>query len=131
MKLFELTTGVIAAVILALGVGHYMNNNKVEEEPVMEETKATVDVWFKITIINPAALHEDPENQQIDGYYDFETEAPCDEESGYICALKLRTGEDPEDFVNMSVDEVINIEQIATYTLPGNLPEYSYFDEQP
>lgn len=47
MKLFELTSGFIAAVLIALGAYQYVNNATVEEEPgVKGEAQFTTDPGF-------------------------------------------------------------------------------------
>jgi len=48
MKVFELTSGFIAAVVIALGVYSYVNDTKVEEEPVVKNQVANIQAteWF-------------------------------------------------------------------------------------
>src|SRR5690606_21728071 len=54
MKLYELTSGVIAAVLIALGAYQYVNKTTVEEEPVVKEsveiTKPlnVVYMWYQL-----------------------------------------------------------------------------------
>ena len=78
MKLFELTSGFIAAVVVALGVNYYVNNATVEEEPVVTEAvnKVANLHWYQ---------------RQVDGSYTYdglrpEPSSECDGESDDICA---------------------------------------------
>ncbi|SEL23900.1 hypothetical protein [Parapedobacter koreensis] len=90
MKVFELTSGVIAAVVIALGVNYYVNNAKVEEEPVVKkEERLTTPpgVW----ILNS------------EGNYVYREELPpagdCEETLPNPChAEKLTESDIPEEF---------------------------------
>lgn len=132
MKIFELFSGFIAAIVIALGAGLYVNQvASVGEELVVEETvKEVVQVerWVKIEFINNNPLeHDNPMNQKIVGMYQAEVEAPCDEESGTICALKLLMDEDieEEDLEDLTVEDALE-DDLVEYT-DSTYPEYSYF----
>lgn len=47
MKVFELTSGFLAAVVVALGANYYVKNHKVEEKPVVESAQATGTFLFQ------------------------------------------------------------------------------------
>lgn len=48
MKLFEITSGFIAAVLIALGAYQYVNTTTVEEEPVVKEVSTQISYSDKV-----------------------------------------------------------------------------------
>ena len=94
MKLYELMTGVIAAVLIALGAYQYVNRATVEEEPVAKkEIKRLADEqWFILDV--SGAIDQDNSSQQIitgmyPGQADDQNDGPCPDNAGTICAVKL------------------------------------------
>lgn len=94
MKLFELTSGLIAAVVVALGVNYYVSNATVEEEPVAtgEINKLDDLHWYQ---------------RQVDGTYIYDGLQPepssgCDGESDDICAKAFTEENRPSNPADVS-----------------------------
>lgn len=45
MKLFDLTSGIIAAILVVLGTSQNVETPQVQDKPVVEETKATTQLY--------------------------------------------------------------------------------------
>lgn len=128
MKIYDLFSGFIAAVVIALGAGLYVNEDtSVGEELVVEEVREVVraDRWVMIELIDPNPLLQgDPDNQKIIGIYDANVEFPCDKISGTICAVKLSTDATLNDLEDLTVADALD-QDLVEYTPSG--PEYSHF----
>ena len=108
MKLYELTTGVIAAVLIALGAYQYVNRTTVEEEPVVKEDNKTVlhpaedCVWYSYAGVNFSESGYDTQIVDYQQYVRFSPDNPSetpDCENGIqICAVCLpaTTGDNPD-----------------------------------
>src|SRR5690606_22510566 len=93
MKLYELTTGVIAAVLIALGAYQYVNKTTVEEEPVVLD-----EIWYKY--VGPTDANYLSARLEAESYEPYvmdpnQTTPDC-EIGSFVCAIKLpeNTSED-------------------------------------
>jgi len=104
MKFFELTTGFIAAVMIALGAAYYVNNSAtVEEEPVVKESvtaqvskrlaKLTEDcVWYTYEGVNFSESGYSTEIEDYQNYLLFSDDpqnSPGCDDGPQICAVCL------------------------------------------
>ncbi|MFC3198128.1 hypothetical protein ACFOET_10950 [Parapedobacter deserti] len=93
MKVFELTSGFLAAVVVALGVNYYVKNNKVEEKPVVTD-KTVLIQWFEYT--GPELDEGDPNNQydphNPENYSPYQgTGTPNCTSGNQVCAIQVET----------------------------------------
>lgn len=91
MKLFELTSGLIAAVVIALGVNHFVQNNTtpIEEESVVEEL-TVVKVWFEYTGPAFGQPGYDPHNPELYTLFegDNEDDEPTCLGAEQVCSIR-------------------------------------------
>jgi len=114
MKVFELTSGFIAAVLIALGAYQYVNKTTVEEKPAVKEhaTEFAQERWFLVDVSNASNPANPTLNEQMITAVlnpNGTPSAPCAEPSGIICAVKLAlaTGVEPNDLINQSVGTAV------------------------
>lgn len=107
MLLTKLFSGLLAAVMVALGAGQIGNKNtQVGDELVVESKTETVKLqderWFMITTTGNQAL---PENQQLTALLDENVIEPDCGGGTIICAVKLDVSgsSSPESLLNQSV----------------------------
>lgn|SRR5690606_21748612 len=93
MKLFELTSGFIAAVLIALGAYQYVNRATVEEEPVVTDETAISNnldpMWYQF---NPGSGDYEDEVLDAENYTPYPGNAPTCLDGDIVCAVKLSPG---------------------------------------
>jgi len=134
MKVFELTSGFIAAVLVALGAYQYVNHTKVEKEPVVKETanKVFAERWFALDIsgaVNPNSptLSEQKITDEIPG---DTPQSPCDDDEGTMCAVKLTYELTPE--IQALIDRIGTLPEptVADFDAEGaDVEDHSYNNE--
>lgn len=109
MKLFEITTGFIAAVLVALGAYQYVNKTQVGEEAVVEENAVVTQLYVYQNSTSDGArnpgnwIPEPPQN-----------EPNCGEEGPVPCKIHLDLSQydDMEEYLDTqnfaSDDDVVN-----------------------
>lgn len=118
MKIFELTTGFIAAVMIALGANYYVNNNaSVGEESVLNQGNLT-ESWFEYTGPNADQPGYDPLNRELYTIVDGNLEPSC---SGNEQVCAIRTGIDDSDVNNPLPDQ--NDFDDLSYAIVNDIPD--------
>jgi len=112
MKVFEITSGFIAAVVIALGVYSYVNDTKVEEEPVVKNQVANIQAteWFVYDAGSPSNETQatTPENYRPLASDDL---SELCEGSDVICAVNVPAQPAPNqnlpDFTDMAAQNTV------------------------
>lgn len=90
MKIFELFSGFIAAIVIALGAGLYVNQDaSVGEELVVEET-VRVEAWFDYVGPSFGQLGYDPHDPELYQIYEGPNaqDGPTCTGNEQVCAVK-------------------------------------------
>lgn len=96
MKIYDLFSGFIAAVVIALGAGLYVNEDTSVGEELMVEEKVRIEQWFLYTgpqFGEPGYNPHDPELYQP--YDDPMEDEPTCTGTQTVCAVKTETAISP------------------------------------
>lgn len=111
MLLHNTITGVIAAVMVALGAGQIGNTStQVGEEPAGKNEVSVLmqERWYLAESTDPSN-QTNPNTLILQSVYDGDIDTPCPGELD-VCAVKLAipTNADPSDFENQSLTNALS-----------------------
>lgn len=140
-KIKNIISGVLSVAVLFMAVQVSIAGTIVPTEDVTDiEIIQTGEQWIAVSIINPSNPETDATNQRVEEEpEETEPSGACSTlNTGQICSVKLNLSAADEDEVQDLIDQLNDPMQPnptiqdflnagATYTGPGNSPEYSRF----